>query len=302
MDHFTALRVVEEKRGVDGCREAPVNFAKIYTLFERMVPMRSNKMWGLALLVIFLIAGPAADAAAQQTATVKEPDPFAVLLQMCDYLKSLQQFSFRGEVTTDEVYLDGKKLQYGMDMETLVKRPDKLRVNAEGDLVSKQFFFDGKTIILYDEAEKVYGAIDVPPSIEEALDKAHKDFGLRVALTDLASPQLWDHISRKIEHSLYVGVHKVRGVPCHHLALDGGDVHLQVWIDAGTKPLPRKVVFLQKKLEGSPQWTAYLSDWKTALHLADKVFRFVPPPGVQKIEFVPAKQPTAPGKEKGDKS
>jgi hypothetical protein len=187
-------------------------------------------------------------------------------------------------------------------METFVRRPDRLRVNAQGDLVDKQFFFDGKTITLYDRDEKVYGAIDVPPSIEEALDKAHKDFGLRVALTDLASPQLWDHVSRKIEHSLYAGVHKVRGVPCHHLALDGGDVHIQVWIDAGEKPLPRKVVFLHKKLEGSPQWTAYLSDWKTSPHLADALFKFTPPTGVQKIKFVPANQTPAPGKEKGDKS
>jgi hypothetical protein len=264
--------------------------------------MRANRIWNVALLGLLLIAGPAQDAAAQQAATAKEPDPFVVLLQMCDYLKSLQQFSFRSEVADDQVYLGGKKLQYGIDMETYVKRPDKLRVNAVGDLVNKQFFFDGKTITLYDKDEEVYGAIDAPPGIEEALDKAHKDFGLRVALTDLASPQLWDHVSRKIEHSLYVGLHKVRGVPCHHLALDGPDVHLQVWIDAGTKPLPRKVVFLHKKLEGSPQWTAYLSDWKTSAHLADALFKFTPPTGVQKIKFVPAKQPPAPREEKGDKS
>ena len=262
--------------------------------------MRANRIWRVAVLSLFLIAS-AAPAVAQQEATANEPGPFVVLRQMCDYLKSLQQFSFHSEVTDDQVYLDGKKLQYGIDMETYVKRPDMLRVNADGDLVNKQFFFDGKTITLYDRDEKVYGAIDVPPSIEEALDKAHKDFGLRVALTDLASPQLWDHISRKIENDLYVGLHKVRGVPCHHLAFDAGDIHLQVWIDAGKKPLPLKVVFLQKKLEGSPQWSAYLSDWKTAPHLTDALFKFTPPPGVQKIKFVPEKQQPARGEQKGDK-
>jgi hypothetical protein len=254
------------------------------------------------ILGLFLVGCPVAASGEQAAATEKEPDPFVILLQMCDYLKSLQQFSFRSEVTDDQVYLGGKKLQYGIDMETYVKRPDRLRVNAVGDLVDKQFFFDGKTIILYDKDENVYGAIDVPPSIEEALDKAHKDFGLRVALTDLASPKLWDLVARKIEHSLYVGLHKVRGVPCHHLALDAGDVHLQVWIDAGAKPLPRKVVLLHKKLEGSPQWSAYLYDWKTAPHLANALFKFTPPRGVQKIEFVPAKQPSAPVEDKGDKS
>ena len=264
--------------------------------------MRAHRIRMVAILGLFLLSCAVPYAGAQQEATAKEPDPFFILLQMCDYLKSLQQFSFRSEVLDDQVYLGGKKLQYGIDMETYVKRPDRLRVNAEGDLVNKEFFFDGKTITLYDKDENVYGVIDVPPSIEEALDKAHNDFGLQVALTDLASPQLWDLVSRKIEHALYVGLHNVRGVPCHHLAFDAGEVHLQVWIEAGKNPLPRKVVFLHKILEGSPQWIAYLYDWKTSPRLTDALFKFTPPPGVQKIKFVPPKQPAAPGEEKGDKS
>ncbi len=168
--------------------------------------------------------------------------------------------------------------------------------------MARGWWFNNETLTLYDRDANVYATMQVPANIEGALDKAHKDFGLRVALTDLASPQLWEHVSSKIEHSLYVGMHNVRGVPCHHLAFDGSDVQFQVWIDAGKKPLPRKVVFTQKKLEGSPQWTAYLSGWKTAPHLADTLFKFTPPQGVQKIKFVPSKQPAAPGNDKGDKS
>jgi hypothetical protein len=264
--------------------------------------MRLNRMWGLALLGLFLMSWLAVNAGAQQPPPAKEPDPVVVMQQMCDYLKSLKQFSFRTEVADDKVYYGGKKLQYGIDMETFVRRPDRLRVNAEGDLVNKQFFFNGKTITLYDKADNVYGTMEVPPNIEGALDKAHKDFGLRVALTDLASPLLWEHVSKGIEHSLYAGRHKVRGVPCHHLAFDRGDVHLQVWVDAGDKPLPRKVVLIQKKLEGSPQWAAYLSDWNTSTPLEDGLFNYVAPPGVKKIKFVPVKQTNVPGEKKGGKS
>ncbi len=264
--------------------------------------MRWMRIWVLALLGLFWVSCPVLAAGAQQTVKEPLPDPMKLMQQMCDTLKSLNQFSFRAEVTDDQVYTGGKKLQYGMDMETFVRRPDRLRVNAEGDLVNKEFFFNGKTITLYDKNAKVYGTLDVPPNIEGALDRAHKDFGLRVALTDLASPGLWDHFSRKVEHPLYVGMAKVRGVPCHHLAFDGADVHLQVWVDAGDKPLPRKVVFLQKKLEGAPQWTAYLSDWNTSAQLGDSLFKFTAPQGVQKIKFVPAKQTATPGKKKGGRS
>ena len=115
---------------------------------------------------------------------------------MCDFLKSQQQFTYKAEVADDQVYDGGKKLQYEIDMETFVRRPDRLRVNAEGDLVDKQFYFDGKTITLYDKDDNVYGILEVPPDIESALDKANKEFGVRVALTDLASPNLWELIEQ----------------------------------------------------------------------------------------------------------
>ena len=131
-----------------------------------------------------------------EKATAPEPDPRQILQKMCDFLKSQQQFTYKAEVADDQVYYGGKKLQYEIDMETFVKRPDRLRVNAEGDLVDKQFYFDGKTITLYDKDHNVYGTFEVPPDIESALDKANKEFGVRVALTDLASPNLWEHIGQ----------------------------------------------------------------------------------------------------------
>ena len=240
-----------------------------------------------------------------EKATAPEPDPQQILQKMCDFLKSQPQFTYKAEVADDQVYSGGKKLQYNIDVETFVRRPDRLRVNAEGDLVDKQFFFDGKTITLYDKDENVYGILEVPPDIESALEKANKDFGVRVALTDLASPTLCEHIGKRIKHSLYVGLSKVRGVPCHHLSFDGDDAQLQVWIDAGDQPLPRKVVLTHKQLPGSPQWTAYLFDWNFSPQLPDNLFAFTPPQGAEKIKFIPVKPGQAPElkpKKKGGKS
>ena len=241
-----------------------------------------------------------------EKAAAPEPDPRQILQKMCDFLKSQPQFTYKAEVADDRVYEGAKKLQYGIDMETFVRRPDRLRVNAEGDVVNKQFFFDGKTITLYDKDHNVYGVLEVPPDIESALEKASKDFGVRVALTDLASPQLCEHIGKKIKNSLYVGLHKVRGVPCHHLAFDGDEVQLQVWIDAGDQPLPRKVVVTNKQAPGSPQWTAYLFDWNFSPQLNDNLFAFTPPQGAEKIKFIPVQAAQTPKpkpeKKKGGKS
>ncbi len=256
----------------------------------------------MAFLLLFLLSTPVVCSGAQNEAAQKEPDPMAMLHGMCDYLGSLRQFSFHGVVDYDEVYSGGKKLQYGAEMELYVKRPDMLRVNAVGDILNKQFFVRNDSLTLYDKSENVYASIQVPPNIEGALDKAVKDYGLRVSLSELANPHLWELISGKIDNALYVGQVEVRGVSCHHLAFDGPSVELQVWIAAGKKPLPIKVVFVQKKMEGEPQWSAYLGDWKTAQNLSDGLFKFSPPQGVQKIKFAPRKQPAAPGSGKGTKS
>jgi hypothetical protein len=240
--------------------------------------------------------------AEKAVAIAPAPDPRQVLQKMCDLLKSLQQFSYKAEVVDDQVYQGGKKLQYGVDMETFVRRPDRLRVNAEGDLVDKQFYFDGKTITLYDKDHNVYGVLAVPPDIESALEKANKEFGVRVALTDLASPTLWEVLNKRIKEAIYVGLHKVRGVPCHHLAFEGKEAYWQVWIDAGEKPLPRKVLMTAKE-PGSPEWMAYLYDWNLSPQLPDNLFVFTPPPGAERIKFIPVKTgpalKTKPGKKGG---
>jgi hypothetical protein len=267
-----------------------------------------------ALLGIMLMSLPgwsaekakAPPALPAKQAMTPSPDPRQILQKMCDFLKSQQQFSFKAEVADDQVYYGGKKLQYEIDMETFVKRPDRLRVNAEGDLIDKQFFFDGKTITLYDKDHNVYGVLEVPPNIESALAKASKDFGVRVALTDLASPKLWELLNKRIKNSLYVGQSKIRGVLCHHLSFDGDKVQLQVWIEAGDQPLLRKVVLTHKELPGSPQWTAYPSDWNFSPQLNDSLFVFTPPQGAEKIKFVPVPAAQAPkpksAKKQGGKS
>ena len=266
------------------------------------MPMRLRLLWGLTFFCLVLTGVMVPGTGAQQSGPPDVPDPVVLLRQMCDHLKSVERFSFRADVAYDRVYHEGKKLQYGIDIEVSVRRPDMLRIDAQGDREDKQFFFNGKSIVLFDRLHKVYASEPVPPDIEGALDKVHKDLGLDVALADLASPMLYDHIYPSVRHSLYVGLHKVRGIPCHHLAFDRKNEHIQLWIDAGEKPLLRKVSITYKKREGSPVWVAYLGDWNTAATLEEGLFEFKVPPDVQKIKFAPVGQAPVPEKKEGGKS
>lgn len=257
--------------------------------------MRLRTVSGLVMLGLLWWSGPlTAQTPPPAQEAAPEPDPRQVLQKMCDFLKSQPQFTFKAEVTDDQVYHGGKKLQYGLDMEFLLRRPDHLRVNAGGDLVNKQFYYDGQNLTLYDQEHNLYGVMAAPADIDGALEKADQEYGLRVALADLASPNLCDLINCRVKHALYVGLHKVRGVVCHHLSFDSGGAQLQVWVEKGPQPLIRKVVLTHKEQAGSPQWTAYLSDWNFSPRLADDLFVFSPPQGAEKIEFLPVKGAQAP--------
>jgi hypothetical protein len=233
------------------------------------------------------------------------PDPAKILREMTDYLKSLKQFSYRAEVTDDQVYGRGNKLQYSLDMEIFVRRPDKIRVNGRGDLENQELFYDGKTLTLYQKDKNLYATAPMPATIEEALNKAYQDFDLQVALADLTCTNAYDFLMDDVTHNLYVGLSRVRGASCHHLAFDQDDFQWQIWIEAGDKPLPRKLLVSQKQLLGSPQWTAYLTDWNFSPELADSLFTFAAPAEARQIEFLPpSKAETKPkprGKKKGQK-
>jgi hypothetical protein len=171
-----------------------------------------------------------------------------------------------------------------------VQRPDKVRINAAGDLENKQFFYDGKNITLYDKSHNSYATMEAPGTIDEAMDKASKEYGLRVSLVDLAESNTCALMTKGVKHSLYVGEGLVRGVKCHHLAFDKDNIQWQIWIDAGEKPLIRKLIITQKKLLASPQWTAYLTDWNLSPQLSDSLFIFTPPEKATKTRFVSLKE------------
>ena len=234
-----------------------------------------------------------------QPAKAQDIDPKQVVRQMCDYLKSLKEFSFKGEVTDDHTFSAGNKLQFAFDLEGYVKRPDKIRLNAKGDLQNKEFFYDGKAITIYDTVKKVYATASMPPTIDEALAKANSDYGLRLIVAELAKTNLFEEITKGVKDGVYVGEGTVFGVKCQHVAFDKGKTVVQLWVEASDKPVLRKAVLTYKDVDFSPQWTLYLTEWNVFPQLADNLFTFSPPQGAEKIDFMAVKKTEAPERGKG---
>jgi hypothetical protein len=89
-----------------------------------------------------------------------------------------------------------------------------------------------------------------------------------------------------VKGAKYYGISSINGVPCHHLYFTQDDIDWQIWIEDNDQLTPRKYLINFKNDEGSPQFTAYLSDWDFSPSLSDDIFSFSPPEGTKEIEFM----------------
>ena len=191
-------------------------------LYRRWVALGA----ALALVLSCGLTAPAwsADKPAKAKTPNIEPKAAEILKQMCDYLKGLKQFSFQAEITEDLLLTSGQKIQVGKSAEASVRRPDRMRAESLGDADNRLFIYDGKTITFMDRSKNVYATTDAPPELDAALDRAIQTFNLRAPLSDLIYTNAYERLISGAISGFYAGLHKVQGVPCHHLAFRQKDL------------------------------------------------------------------------------
>ena len=246
---------------------------------------RRRVLTAAALLGLVAVSAPATDV--KPTATDGKPaiDPQAdkLLRRMGDYLAQAQFFSVNAEVWQDLQLASGQRAQAGRTVEVQVRRPNRLHTELRSPRRNRGLYYDGKSITLLNRVENFYGSIPAPGTLDEALDLACERFGITMPLEDVVVSDPYQNAIHKAVSGTYLGPVTVLGVPCEHLAFSQGMVDWQFWIEAGAKPVPRKIVITYKDEDGAPQYTAIFSNWDFETKLPDFLFNFEPPSGATKI-------------------
>lgn len=235
-----------------------------------------------------LIAAPLV--AADSSRPGIEPRVDKLLHDMGDYLKGAGEFSFRTEVNYDRVLEGGQKILYGRRSEIAMRRPDRLHVLVNGDLLHERLWYDGKSFILMDLWDYSYVKVDVPPKLDDALDFMAREYGIASPISDVLYADPYGILVENVVTGSYIGQSVVRGIPTHHLAFIQNNIDWQLWVEDGAHPVPRKAVITYKNVPSSPQFTVWLSDWDFAPRLADSLFEFLPPDGAHEVELKPVDQ------------
>jgi hypothetical protein len=215
-----------------------------------------------------------------------DPQAEKLLRRMSDYLASLQKFTVNTENTIEAVLTSGQKLQFNSPASASVWRPNRLRADRKGDILNQEFFYDGKSVTLYNPKENLYATTAAPPTIDAMLDFAREKLDVIAPGADFLYGNAADRMLKETTAGLVVGPSTVAGAKSTHLAFRGAEVDWQIWIEEGNRPLPRKFVLTSKKVTGEPQFIVLVRSWDLAPKFTDKEFTFAPPKGAKKIEFL----------------
>jgi hypothetical protein len=250
---------------------------------------------GISLAVTALLWGAALVGGSQRGAPTVKPKPEAhdiepkadeYLKAMSSYMAGLKTYSFQVEEFFDDVQDDGQKLQLSNQRHMSVSRPDKVFGEDVGDTADSFFYYDGKTVTVYDGRQKTYAVEKVPGTIDAMLDDLHDRFDTDQTLADFLFADPYKVFTEHVQSGTYVGLHYVGKVKCHHLAFRQKTLDWQIWIDAGAEPLPRKLVITFKRQVDEPQYIALIHRWDVNPKLSDGLFQFQPPEGVRKVDFL----------------
>jgi len=225
-------------------------------------------------------------AAAEKQKPAISPEADRILRDMGEYLKAAPQLSFHAEITHDDLLPTGQKLQLAATYQAAVRRPDRVFTEYVGDVDTRRLWYDGKTVTLYDPVLDVYATEPGKSTIDATVEQLTKQLGFTPPLSDLMTSDPAATLRKNVLFGFVAGSSEVEGVSCHHLAFVERNIDWQIWIEDGTRLLPRKLLITYKLLPGAPQFTAVLSDWDLATRPPDALFKAQPPASANRIEFL----------------
>ena len=214
-----------------------------------------------------------------------EPRAEALVRAMSDRLSRVTAFTIEADEINDEVPEHSPRRQLTNSRRVTVRRPGRLAGDASGDAVNRSFFYDGRTLTVYDKEQNVWTSGNVPPTIDEALDWVFDQTGTVIPLADFLYADVYARLMGNVQRGVYLGLHEAAGVMCHHLSFEQANIDWQVWIDAGRDPLPRKLVIAYKTEDEVPRYSVTIRKWDLQAAAPEASFTFTPPASARRIEI-----------------
>jgi hypothetical protein len=240
--------------------------------------LAGNGITGAALALLLGLGTPLG-------ANADETDARRLVKAMSDYLGAQKAISFAYDANLEVVTAEKQKLALASSGAVTLLRPDKIRAVRSGGFADVEMVFDGKTMTLVGKNANLYSQLDVPGTIDHLIDELKDTYNRPLPAADLLMSNVHDELMPDVIDVKDIGSGVIGGVECDHLAFRNKDVDWQIWIAQGDRPYPCRYVITSTLVEGGPQYSVQIRDWKTGAAVAPADFGFRNPTKATKMDF-----------------
>jgi len=193
---------------------------------------------------------------------------------MSDYMATQKAISFACDVNLEVVTKDHQKLALVSSGTVNLKRPDKMRATRHGGFADVELIFDGKTLTLLGKNANLYTQVEIPGTIDHLVDELREKIDVPLPAGDLLMTNVYDQLMPDVTDMKDLGSGVVGGTECDHFAFRNKEVDWQIWIAHGDRPYPCRYVITSKHIDGGPQYSFQVRDWKTGDEVVADDFSF----------------------------
>lgn len=209
------------------------------------------------------------------------------LKRMGEYLRTLNAFQVRADITAEEVLEDGQKVQFASHADLIADRPNRLRIELKSDRKQRLLLYDGIHFTMFAPRQKFYATVSAPGTIRELANALEDKYEIELPLVDLFRWGTPEGDSARITAAKNIGPSAIEGTTSTHYAFRQAGVDWQVWIQDGDFPLPLKLVITTLTDDARPEYTAVYT-WNLAPSFNRETFRFTAPDDAKKITLAEA--------------
>ncbi len=239
----------------------------------------------VALLVSFFAAGTTF---AHDTAVHHDPRAVEVLNKMATYTASLDQFVIRSDSYTDASVDFGLIISNPRESRLFVDRSGSLFVTSFDGVDESEIYIHDGMLTVFSTKHNYYARTSAPENLETALHFALDEFDVETPLMDFVFADTLDHLVNDQDTVIYLtDKSRIRGVDCHHVVVRAPGLDVQLWVEEGDRPVPRKVLITSVSEPGAPRHYDFL-DWSVPADLDSTIFEFDVPEDSIEIEIIAA--------------
>jgi len=218
----------------------------------------------------------------------QSPEGLQVLKSMSEFIGRQSIYRISGQSSSDAWLEAGLVVSNTAEIQLDYRQPASMHFTSTDGTGTDVLNINHGKLLYLDDSTGYYAIAETPNGVHQALDFAFDELGIDLPLMDLVRGDAFDRMVNEGDSVLYLTDSAlVAGVKCHQVVIRSPELDIQLWVQNGDQPLPRRVILTDKWSQGSPRFVANMQ-WNLSPDFDRDTFDYSPPEGAEKIEFVRA--------------